>query len=186
MDVTNLETARDESFIHAVMEESGQDLSHCYQCGNCTAGCPCGFAYDIQVSQIMRNLQAGRKEKVLNSRSIWLCLSCSSCTTRCPNNIDVARVMDVLRHMARREGRGAERCVTTFWDAFLASVRKHGRVYELGVVANYVARTGRVLTDIDLLPRIAPKGKLSPLPHGIRGRDEIARIFQRFEEERTR
>ncbi|MEF2144757.1 MAG: 4Fe-4S dicluster domain-containing protein [Desulfovibrionaceae bacterium] len=168
------------------MDECGQDFTRCYQCGNCTAGCPCGFAYDMQVSQIMRHLQAARKDKVLDSRSIWLCLSCSTCTTRCPNNIDVAGVMAALRHIARRENRVSEPRVTSFWDAFLASIRKHGRVYELGLVANYVARTGRVWTDLDLLPRIAPKGKLSPRPHNIQGRDEIARIFQRYEEERAR
>ena len=185
MDVINLEEARDDDFIQEVMDESGQNLRHCYQCGRCTAGCPCGFAFDLPVSQVMRNLQEGRKSAVLDCRSIWLCLSCSSCSTRCPNSIDVARVMDVLRHIARREGRVAEKGVTIFWDAFLGSIRKHGRAYELGIAANYMARTGRVWTDLDLLPRIAPKGKLSPLPHNLRGHEESARIFQRFEKDRA-
>ena len=41
------------------------------------------------------------------SRSSWMCLSCSTCSLRCPNNIDVAEGMETLRHMARKEGRVA-------------------------------------------------------------------------------
>ena len=50
---------------------SGQNVSTCYQCGNCTAGCPAGLVYDRQVSQIMRAVQLGLRDEVLNSRSIW-------------------------------------------------------------------------------------------------------------------
>ena len=104
MNIINLTRDQDEDFVHRVEEESGQKVSLCYQCGNCTAGCPYTFAYDIPVSQIMRLVQAGQKKTVLSSKSIWLCATCESFTTRCPNMIDVACVMDVLRHMARREG----------------------------------------------------------------------------------
>lgn len=166
-----------------VERESGQNLSLCYQCGNCTAGCPYTFVYDIPVSQIMRLLQAGQKDAVLSCRSIWLCATCESCTTRCPNNIDVARIMDVLRHMARREGRVSERTVKVFWDEFLNSVRKHGRAFELGIVAAYVGKTGRFWTDMELGPKALLKGKLAFKPHDIKGKEEVAKIFGRFKEE---
>ena len=105
METINLETTRDEAFLREVEAESGQKVTNCYQCGNCTAGCPCGPEYDLQVSQVMRAVQLGNKEMALSSRSLWLCVSCSTCTSRCPNNIDVAKVMDVLRHMAWKEGK---------------------------------------------------------------------------------
>jgi heterodisulfide reductase subunit C len=186
MDVINLSISPDLEFIRAVEEESGQNVSLCYQCGNCTAGCPYTFVYDIPVSQVMRYLQAGQKEKLLSCRSIWLCATCESCTTRCPNEIDVARIMDTLRHMARREGYAAEKNVKTFWDSFLSSVRKHGRAFEMGLLVEYIARSGRFWTDLDLGPKMLPKGKLAFRPHEIRGKAEVAKIFERFEQENAR
>jgi len=182
MDGVSLGVSCDADFVAKVQKESEQDVSLCYQCGNCTAGCPLNFAYDIPVSRIMRLVQTGQKEHILRSHSLWLCATCESCTVRCPNNIDVARIMDCLRHMARREGYAAERPVKTFWDSFLASVRKHGRAFELGLVASYMLKSGRVWTDVDLAPGLAKKGKLSLKPHPVQGVAEMKKIFKRFEE----
>lgn len=182
MEVVDIHASRDLDFIAQVEAESEQNIRQCYQCGNCTAGCPYTFAYDIPVSQVMRLVQAGQKERILSSKSIWLCATCESCTTRCPNDIDVARIMDVLRHMARREGYAAEKNVKVFWDTFLDSVEKHGRVFEMGLLATYVAKTGRFWTDMDLGPKILPKGKMSFKAHEIQGRDKVAEIFKRFRE----
>lgn len=181
MQIINLSHDYDADFVARVEKESEQNISQCYQCGNCTAGCPYTFAYDIPVSQIMRLLQDGQKKTVLRSKSIWLCATCESCTTRCPNNIDVARVMDVLRHMARREGYASVPQVKTFWDSFLESVRAHGRLFELGLTISYILKTGRFWTDVDLGPKIMPKGKLAFQAHDIKGKDHVARIFERYE-----
>ena len=183
MDTINLSSRFDADFIRLVGEESGQRVDLCYQCGNCTAGCPYTFAYDLPVNQVMRLVQTGQKEAALKCKSIWLCATCESCTTRCPNGIEVARVMDVLRHMAGREGIATVGQVKKFRDTFLKSVRAHGRVFELGLMAGYITRTGRFWTDVDLGPLIAPKGKLSFQPHNIKGKAEIDRIFERFEKE---
>ena len=171
-------------FKDEIQERSGQDINLCYQCGNCTAGCPYTTFYDIPVSKIMRCIQAGLRKEVLSSHSIWLCATCESCTTRCPNDIDVAHIMDVLRHMAREEGHAPEPQIKAFWDSFLNSVKRHGRVFEMGVVSEYMARTGRIFTDMDLGLKVIPKGKLGFRPHGIVGKKEVAKIFQRYNEER--
>ena len=138
-----LDQVRDANFLHQVEEESGQNISTCYQCGNCTAGCPGAGFYDRQVSQIMRAVQLGLKDEALRNKSLWLCLSCSTCTARCPNNIDVARVMETLRHMARREGLVQDRPIESFWKAFLDTVKATGRSFEIGVMADYMGRTLR-------------------------------------------
>lgn len=185
MDTIRLDQARDANFLHAVEEESGQNLSTCYQCGNCTAGCPGAQFYDRQVSQIMRAVQLGLKDEALNNRSLWLCLSCQTCTARCPNNIDVARVMETLRHMARREGRVQDRPIESFWKAFLDTVRLTGRSFEIGVMADYMLRTGRGWGNMDIAPTALAKRKLPFLPHRIQGRAEVARIFKRYAEKRS-
>jgi len=152
----------DSEFIAEVQRESEQNLALCYQCGNCTAGCPVSFAYDYPVNQIMRLVQAGRRQEALSSHAIWLCSSCETCTTRCPNDIDVARIMDVLRHMARRDN----------------------IVSEKAVGANYVGKTGRVFTDVDLAPIALRKGKLGLKAHDIKNLAEIRGIFDRYREQK--
>ncbi|BDQ35587.1 4Fe-4S dicluster domain-containing protein [Pseudodesulfovibrio portus] len=179
-----LNKSYDADFVGQVEKESEQNLSLCYQCGNCTAGCPYSSFYDYPVSQIVRLTQTGQRETVLSSRALWLCASCESCTTRCPNNIDVARVMDVLRHMARRAGHKPEPEIKIFWDTFLNSVEKHGRVFEMGLMAKYIVKTGRVMTDADLGMDLLPKGKLSFRAHDIVGKQNVADIFKRFNKER--
>ncbi|MFP4393325.1 MAG: 4Fe-4S dicluster domain-containing protein [Desulfohalobiaceae bacterium] len=180
MQPLRLDSLYDAQFVQEVKKESSQDPALCYQCGNCTAGCPYTFVYDLPVHQIMRLLQAGQKEKILSSRSLWLCASCQSCTTRCPNNIDVAQVMDVLRHMARRQGYLTEKKVVSFQDSFLKSMQKHGRVFELGIMLGFIRRTGKFWTDMELGPKLALKGKLSPKPHEIQGKQEVAKIYDKF------
>lgn len=182
METVNLSRDCDRAFIRKVEKESGQNLKNCYQCGNCTAGCPLNIAYDIPVSRIMRLLQTGQKKAVLSSRSIWMCATCEACTTRCPNNIEVAKVMDVCRHIARAEAYVAEPSVKKFLDSFLFTVERFGRSFEAGIMALYKFRTGQLLGDLDLVPKILPKNKLSPLPHSIKGKEEVARIFKRYKE----
>lgn len=174
----------DRDFIRAVQEESGQDVSRCYQCGNCTAGCPLSFAYDIPVHQIMRLIQLGQKEKVLSSHAIWLCATCETCTTRCPCEVDVARVMDTLRIMARRERKVSEEGIRRFYDIFLDSVKRHGRLYEVGLLMRYNLLSGRPFADADLGPKILGKGKLHFLPENIKGIEAIKAIFDRFAKKR--
>ena len=87
-------------FLDEVVAVSGVDIRACYQCQKCSAGCPVVSAMDILPSQIIRQIQYGRREKVLGSGSIWICASCHTCSVRCPNDIDFARVMDCLRHIA--------------------------------------------------------------------------------------
>ncbi len=81
---------------------SGQRLSDCYQCGECTAGCPVAFAMEPVPSQAIRLLQLGRFEEVLNSSGIWLCAACNVCGERCPRGVDYSKIADVLRTIVLR------------------------------------------------------------------------------------
>ncbi len=182
MKTVKLGKGTDRAFIHAVEEESGEELKRCYQCGNCSAGCPMTFTYDLQVNQIMRLLQLGQREAVLSCKSIWLCATCETCTVRCPNNIKVAKIMDVCRHMARREGYGGVYSVRVFADSFLQAVKWHGKAHELGLMAMFKMRTGKFLADLELAPGMLKKGKLPILPHRAQGHAEVAEIFRRYKE----
>ena len=190
MRTVNLASA-DEAFIRQVEAESGQTVSRCYQCGNCTAGCPMNFAYDYPVHRIMRLIQAGQKDAVLSCKSIWYCATCETCTARCPNNIAVADVMDVCRHMARREKYANALSVKGFTEvwpvrmfsaSFLKTVEFFGRSWEMGTMAGFMAGAVKPFANLDIAPGVLAKRKLPLLPHSIKARREVADIFKRFRE----
>ncbi len=162
----------------ALSFESGINVQDCYQCQKCSAGCPVVFAMDYKPNQVMQMISLGMKDRLLSSRTIWVCASCYTCSTRCPNDIDIARVMDSLRQTALKEGVApAERDVSLFHAAFLDSVRTHGRVHELGMMARYKMKTGRYWDDFKLGWKMFTKGKLKLWPASIRRKREVAELF---------
>ncbi len=60
-------------------------------------------AMDLLPNQIMRLVQLGMEEDLANSKTIWLCASCFTCTVRCPKGVDISRVMEALRVIALRK-----------------------------------------------------------------------------------
>ena len=86
-----------------VEELSGEDLLSCYQCGKCSAGCPAAFAMDLLPSQVIRFLQLGLVEEVLDSETPWFCAACQSCYARCPKGVDLSRIMEAVREIALQE-----------------------------------------------------------------------------------
>lgn len=92
-------------FVKKVTELSGQNLLLCYQCGKCSAGCPMAFAMDILPNQVMRFIQLGLEDDILDSRTFWLCASCLTCTARCPKGVDLSRVMEALRLLILRKNK---------------------------------------------------------------------------------
>lgn len=164
-----------------IEKRSGIRVRDCYQCGKCTAGCPIAYEMDIRPSQLIRFVQLGAKDIALRSRAIWLCASCETCTTRCPMNVEIAELMNILREMAIKEGVANcnEKDITEFSKIFLNSIKKHGRVSELWMINKYkMKRPMTVFKDLNLAPKILAKGKISFLPHNIKGRKIIARIFE--------
>jgi heterodisulfide reductase subunit C len=84
-------------------EISGVNLYSCYQCGNCSASCPCVEAMEIAPHRVMRMAQMGQIEEILDANTMWVCFSCITCTARCPRGIDIAAVMEGLRNLVLRK-----------------------------------------------------------------------------------
>jgi len=139
---------------------------------------------DVMSSQVMRLIHLGADREVLESRAIWLCASCEACTTRCPMEIDIAGIMDVLRIMAvERKVDLPDARVEAFNRSFLRSVRRHGRVYEMGMLTAYKLRSRDFFSDMDKAPKMLAKKKLSLLPSRSAAADEVKEVFDRAEEE---
>jgi len=169
----------DEQFLKIVEARSGESVSRCYQCRKCTNGCPIAFAMDVRPNQIMRMIQLGLEEEVLRSSAVWICAACQTCTTRCPNDIDIARVMDTLRQLCLEKYPAAEPKVVKFHQAFLDSVRRHGRVFELGMVARYLLAAREPLAHARDGWEMFKRGKLKFWPSRIKDRREIRRMFEK-------
>lgn len=169
----------DPGFLRTVESWSRQPVAACYRCLKCTAGCPMAQAMDYPPDQLMRMVQLGLGNEALGSRAIWLCTGCLACSERCPNGIDVAGVLDVLKQIALRERIPAgERRIATFHQTFLATVQRYGRMHEATLIALLKAKTGDLFSDLGVGLKLLVKGKLPPLPARIRGRREVASAFE--------
>lgn len=154
----------------------------CYQCQKCTAGCPVVPWTDIGPARLVELLLAGREEEVLASNRLWLCLHCGTCAARCPNGVDIGEITAELKQKAWRQQIAPPIPLPAFYQSFLASVARWGRVYELGMLLGYKLRTGRWLDDMVLGVQLLRQGQLSLLPHSIQGRSEVAALVQRGRE----
>ncbi len=167
-----------------VFDQTEVKVSRCYQCGKCSAGCPLSEEMDYPPSLIMRMLQTGNKEmeeKVLRSFSIWVCLTCEMCFARCPMSIDIPKMMDFLREKALKERKSNPKAkeIVAFHKSFLDSIRYTGRLYEIGLFADYKSRTLKILDDLALAPKMLKRGKLNIFPELIHDRSGIASIFRK-------
>ncbi len=166
-------------FRHRLLKLNGEDVSKCIQCGKCSAGCPISPEMDLQPNQVLRLIQMNEKETVLRSSTLWLCASCQTCSVRCPDSIDVAKIMDGLRKIALEEGVSpGEKKVVKFDEIFLDTVRKRGRVHELELVMRYNMALRQPFKDARLGPLMFSRGKLSLLGHKIKEVGRIKEIFK--------
>lgn len=171
--------------LEAGIEKStGQKVRNCYQCRKCSAGCPVAFAMDLLPHEVMKLIQYGQESRLLRSSVIWLCASCETCGTRCPNDIDIAGVMDGLRRMALREGVAcAEPAIEVFHKSFLNGIRYTGKTNEPILMGPYKLLTRQFFEDLGLGAVMIFKGKIKMVPRVMKDRRAMRRIFREARDE---
>lgn len=170
----------DNLLLANIEKECGVKVSACFQCRKCSNGCPVVFAMDYPPHRMMRMLQMGLREELLQGNTMWVCATCETCATRCPNDIEIALVMDVLRRWHQKEKKpGRAHTMPLFHESFLHSIRNHGRVFELGMVGGYKIKTGDYFQDARLGLEMFKRGKLKLLPQRIKKMAEVRKIFTR-------
>ncbi|MDR1962570.1 MAG: 4Fe-4S dicluster domain-containing protein [Planctomycetaceae bacterium] len=160
----NQEIARIETLAHT-------KVADCYQCGKCSAGCPMVEKMDVLPSTLIRLVQYGDIEKAASTTAVWQCVSCLTCSTRCPKSVNIAGVIDVLKQVSLEK-----KCVhpkikrvVAFQKSFLNTIYRNGRTNELEMVAEYKIRG--FLGDLN--PLLALKDADLGLPMFLRGKLHI-------------
>ena len=105
----------------------GEKILRCFQCGTCTSDCPVArYSDTYRPRTLIRMAQLGLKERVLNSDTLWLCAACFTCTDRCPQDVEVASVIRVLRNLAAERG-----CVPQVFKDQTSSILESGYAYKI-------------------------------------------------------
>jgi len=156
----------------------GVPIQRCFHCRKCTAGCPLATVMEYNPNKVIKMIQMGMKEEVLKSSTIWLCASCETCVTRCPNDVDIARMMDALRQMAIEKNVSiANKNILSFHKAFLASIKMNGRINEPIMMVHYKLLSGDLFSDMAMGLGMFMKGKLSLFSPKTKNLASVKKIF---------
>jgi heterodisulfide reductase subunit C len=133
--------------------------------------------------ELMRAIQLGLREEIYWSGAIWICISCETCNTRCPQKINILRVLNGLRELAL--GRKADYynpypAISGFHRLFMSLVARFGRMYELGLALLINLKMLTPFKDIDMAGPMLRKGKLKPFPRSSRGARELRQVMGRI------
>lgn len=165
-----------------LIERVEADTRDCYQCGNCSAGCPAAFTFDYTPNQVMRMLQVGLVDRVLDSSAVQLCVQCLTCTARCPRDIDIAGIFEDLKTIATAQEREVPEYAKNFNKAFMGAVARFGQLPELYMMGMFYLGTMKpkmAMGDAGLAIPMVTKGKMKFLPHKAKGADEVSRIYKK-------
>jgi heterodisulfide reductase subunit C2 len=168
-----------QGLIHQVEERSGVTLSACLQCKRCSSGCPVSTETGSSPAEVIKALQLGAGNEILERDIVWTCLSCATCFSRCPVSIDMGAVMDALRMLAVEKGLAKpEGNMPLMNRLLLDTIRRFGRTYDLGAMAFYKAGTSTYTKDLEKFPSLLSKGKIALLPPRGADRKLVKRIFK--------
>jgi len=166
-----------------LQDVTGENVMLCYQCKKCTLGCPSSYRMSLKPHELMRALQLGLKENVFWSGTIWICLSCETCNARCPQGINILRVIDGLREMTlskKVDYYNPYPAIPVFHRTFLSLVGRFGRAYELGLTLLVNLKMLTPFKDMDMASPMLSKGTLKLFPPFSRGRRELRQAMARI------
>lgn len=159
-------------------------ICSCIQCGTCTASCPNAFAMDYTPRQLWRLVLMRRKEAIFTSKTFSLCSDCYTCTLRCPRGLLLTEAMDALKQIAAEESPVQYKSSVLFYKSFIRSVRRHGRVREMELMANYFTALRNPLVPLrfaSLGMKLVMKRKILP-EWPPKARLPLEKIFQKVDE----
>jgi len=180
--------AQKESIVPAMMDPSffeevkkmpgGEKLASCIQCGICSGSCTTALAGDFNPRQVIEMIQLGLSRKTLSTPSIWTCVFCRTCVTRCPHGVDIPELMGSLRIMAAKSGvlAGQDRNMKFhryFWDI----LRANGRLDTFRLYSR-LANIQEIVRTMPLGLTLLRKRKLALRTSGMIHPDQLVRLTE--------
>jgi len=88
----------EKNTVDLILEISGTDPKKCMKCGKCSGTCPNANEMDVLPHQFAPALAKGEGiQKLLDSTTIWMCMSCFACAERCPRDVEPAKLIEAVR-----------------------------------------------------------------------------------------
>jgi hypothetical protein len=88
-----------------ILRISGVNPRKCMKCGKCSATCPAYDEMEYHPHQFVSMVENGDLEPLINSKSLYKCLSCFACIDRCPRSVEPAKLVEAIRlAVIRRQG----------------------------------------------------------------------------------
>jgi heterodisulfide reductase subunit C len=178
-------------FAREVASACGADLFACYQCEKCTNGCPVTFTMDYGPHQIIRMLQLGLTEEIESANTPWVCASCETCLTRCPQQIEIPELMDHLKHRILQKGeKPVEGVIAAFHEAFLDNIRRFGRINETVLMTAFQLKSAKAgkafdakeaFKNLKLGLGMLKRGRLAFVPKKAEGQEAVKKLFDKNE-----
>jgi len=187
--VKNQELVVEESdFLEEVCSvPGGEGVLACIQCGVCSGSCPNVALMDNSPRKTIALIRAGRRDEVLSSNTMWVCLSCYRCTVRCPREVKPTDLMHALETLTIRHKLTNKKTATPImYRDFVDSIRSYGRVHEFGMMIKFMTKLvwmkKNPLVGLRMLPvalKLLTHGRLALAPKRIKGAKEIKNIVSK-------
>lgn len=175
--ITDL-SQRDLKFAKEVRRRSNMDFNTCLHCQTCAGGCHFSKHMDYLPNRIIRLVQLGFKQEALSCSSIWICVSCNTCSIQCPMGIDVAAITEAICQIAIDEKADvAEPEILRFHEDVLKTVNRYGRTHKLEIMLRYKLHTNSWFKDMGVGLKMMTKRKLDILPSRVNQLQDIKNIF---------
>ena len=94
-----------ENLCKEIIRISGVNPAKCMRCGKCSATCPAYDEMEYHPHQFVYMVETGDIEPLLDSKSLYQCLSCFACVERCPRGVEPAKLVEAVRlAVVRKQG----------------------------------------------------------------------------------
>lgn len=88
---------KNENLREEIIRTSGVNPLKCMRCGKCSGTCPSYGEMEYHPHQFVYMVETGDIEPLMNSKSIYKCLSCFACVDRCPRGVEPAKIVEAVR-----------------------------------------------------------------------------------------
>ncbi len=169
---------RDFTFSKEVKHRSSIDFNTCLHCQTCAGGCHFSEFMDFMPNRIIRLVQLGLKQEALACSSIWICVSCNTCSIQCPMGIDIAPITDAICQIALDEKADVgEPDILKFHEDVLKTIKRYGRTHKLEIMIRYKLYKHDWFRDMGVGLKMMAKQKLDILPSRVKQMPYIKNIF---------